>query len=461
MADETLDIAIKVRTDDLSKIKQTGQELKAVGQAAQEAGKADVEATEKALTSKEELKKAIEGLKEEFPGLAHIAKLAMNPIAFVVAGVGAAFAIWKERIKEAQEALGAFEMPDLSEAKVGQVTAMAKAWADYSEAIQKAAESYNSVEAQSDRAAKRLDAEADRNKKLLESQKNLALAKLEADKANLKPGEYEQQKAGIEDFYEKAGVKADRQTKFQKLEMRAKEADRLAQDAKAKLAEAGKIKVGTPEQDQQTEADLKAQADAANESQKTARKRRGGYAAMMDKGMPGMEDFKSAASLWSNYGFGALTDPSDAIAQENANIANAQPAIDAYAAFMKRKGGRERARKRRGELVEAAGKEQGEAATIGQGLFERGGELDQFDADVRNQGATQKNDQLSRAYRASGEINNQARQTSDEISKSVESGSKVLATVVDKLASLTAAQVAAEAKIKSLENTRKLNPPMP
>ena len=107
MADETLDIAIKVRTDDLSKIKQTGQELKAVGQAAQEAAQKDGGASDESAKKTEflslkkgALKKLVRELGHEFPIAGMAAKAMMDPIGVAFTGAIAIFGYAKRALDD-------------------------------------------------------------------------------------------------------------------------------------------------------------------------------------------------------------------------------------------------------------------------------------------------------------------------------------------------------------------------
>jgi hypothetical protein len=439
--------------------KEAASEFQKVMDSARKAGEEQVKQDEKAFVSKKDLRGMVKGLRDEFPLLAHIGRLAINPIALLVSGVAAGFAIWRSKVQECEEALTAMVLPELSEAKVGEVKAMAKAYSDFADALQKSVEGYSSVEKASERAGKQVDAELERNKKLIESQKNLALAKLEADKANLKPGEYEQRKAEIEDAFEKRGVKAEREGKLKKLGLKAEEEDKLAADAQAKLKEAAKIKLGTAEEDAQTEAELKAESDEAKKGQTAARKRMADYSAMRDVGMPSFKDFGTAFSLYAQGGFKAVMNPSEQIAQQQQNIAEAQIPIDRYRRFRAQKDARERGRKRRGELVETAGKEAGEAEAIHHDLWDKGGSLDQFDADQANQGAVSRNAALAGAYKASGQVKDKEHEVLESIRRSAEDGTKIRAETLKMLNDLHAADKDFEQRIKSMENSRKLAPP--
>jgi hypothetical protein len=456
MGNEIKDFQIKIVTSaDLKASQDSAKALQDVGAAGKEsaatqvAAAGDVEVVEKqAFTSKAQLKQAVKGLKDEFPALGHIARMALNPITLIVAGIGSAWAIWTYRVKEMTAVLSGFELPDLSEKRVGQVRAMAKAYSDFTEALRKTREAYQSVDSASKREDERQDKQAERNKKLRESQKNLALAKLEHDKASLKPGEYEKRKAGIEDFYEGLGVKDTDDQKKAKLQRQAQREDDLARDAKAKLAEAAKIKAGTEEQDQQTGGDLQKQAEAAKAGKVTAQ----GRLKEIQDFREGVMDWQDKVGFTAKYGARYGTMPgSKAIDLEKGNIRSADSVIKNYNDWLNEAPNRKLARDRREELVGTAGKEAGEAETIHHDMWDKGGALDQFDADTAVNKKVQHNDQLTRANKAVGNVNDQVKQVTDEITKATEGQSRVLGAVLHKLAELRKEQNEQERRLHAQE----------
>ena len=456
MSGEIKDFSIKIVTSaDLKAAQDSAKALQDVGTtgkesaATQVAAARDVEVVEKqAFTSKAQLKQAVKGLKEEFPALGHIARMALNPITLIVAGIGSAWAIWTYRVKEMAAVLSGFELPDLSEKRVGQVTAMTKAYSDVAEALRKTIEGYKSVDSASKREDERLDRQAERNKKLLESQKNLALSELERKKASLKPGEYEKGKAEIEDFYEGLGVKNTEAQKQDKLRREAQKVDDLERDAQAKLKEAAKIKVGTEEQDRQTEGDLQKQADAAKAGKVAAQ----GRLKEIQDFREGVMDWQERAAFTAKYGARYGTMPgTQAMDLERGNIRSADAVIKKYNDWLNEALNRQLARNRREELVETAGKEKGEAETIKHDLFDKGGALDQFDADKEAARQAHRSDQLARANKVAWELNDQTKQVTDEIVKATENGTRVLGEVVKKLAELRKAQAEQEGRIRQIE----------
>jgi hypothetical protein len=456
MGNEIKDFQIKIVTSaDLKAATDSAKSLQEIGAASTDsaheqvrAGQAVEEVEKKAFTSKMQLKQAVKGLKEEFPALAHVARMALNPITLIVAGIGGAWAIWTYRVKEMTAVLSGFELPDLSEKRAGQVTAMAKAYSDFAEALRKTVEGYNSVDAASKREEERQEKQVARNKKLLESQKNLALSELERNKASLSAGEYEKRRTGIEDFYgglEVSGTEAEKKAKLQR---QAQRADTLARDAQSKLDQAAKIKAGTEEQDRQTEGDLQKQADAAKAGKVAAQDR----LTEIERFREGSMDWQERLAFLKRYGARYGTMPgTEAMGVEKGNISTADAVIGTYNNWLNRAPQRALARNRRGELVETASREAGEAETIRHDLFDKGGALDQFDADSAVAGRVLRNDQLARANKAAGNMNDQAKQIVDEITRATESGSRVLGATVNKLKELIKAQAEQEHRIRELE----------
>lgn len=436
--------------------KEATAEFKKVEEAATKAGEEQVKASDKAFASHKDLRAAVHGLSEEFPMLGQIGRLALHPIGLVVAGIAGAFAIWKTRVQELASTLAGVELPDVSDDRVGRVLKAASAWKEYGDALKHTVDQYNSVEQASARAGKALDAESERQKKLLESRKALELADLERQKSGLAPGQYELAKANIEDFYEQAGIKASREAKQKRLFEETKESDALLADAAKKKQEAANIHVVDEKQEERVLAKSKRAADAAD-ADLEERKKRMKELFDFNEGLMGPIDAAAYPfKYFTRYGSMKGT---EAIAQEQQNINTDQGIIDTYNRAVTKSQGRADLRKRRSELESEAGKERGEGENLRTSLLGPGGKLDQFDADNANQDTVARNNALAGAYKASGQVNDKAHEVVTGITRAVEEGTKVMASAVDSLASLHAAQKELDQRIKSLENTRKLVPP--
>jgi hypothetical protein len=123
MADTPKDFEIRIVTSaDLAAAKASAQELGNISTAAKASADTQVKAGQdvqevetKAFASKLQLRQAVKGLAMEFPILAHIGRLAINPITAAVALATGAWAIWKARIDATVTSLGGVEMPDVGD----------------------------------------------------------------------------------------------------------------------------------------------------------------------------------------------------------------------------------------------------------------------------------------------------------------------------------------------------------
>lgn len=399
--------------------KQTAEALDEVGAAGKKsAGGLDesTAAAKKAFVSKAQLKGAVKGLREEFPMLAHVAKMALNPIAFIVAGIGGAFAVWKYRVDELSRALSGVELPDVSEAKIGHINAMTQAWNGFAAALNKTVEAYNSVDAAADRAAKGLTAEEERKKKLLAANKALELSELEKKKASMGAGEYETKRLAIEDKYAKAGIAVDEEAKIRQLAAKDKQRRDLITDAHRKTIEASGIHVASPEDDVATEAKMKLQADAAQKSIDERKKRIGD-----------LQDYKAGEGgklnrVWTGIKL-AGTSPDDQLDLEKIGTAADQTAVNRYHEFLKRKPYREEARKRRDELMADSAKETGEAYTMGHDIPN---EVEEFKRDRATNRQVEGMESRARGNEAYGKMSTEQYQLQAEVNRASQAGNGVL-----------------------------------
>lgn len=289
-------------------------------------------AVENAELKHKDLHAGIRALREEFPGLAHAAHFFLNPVGLAVAGITSAFALWHKRIEGLVQALAGLELPKASEREVGHITAMAEAWEKLGNAVKKAADGYSSVDSASDRAIAKVKAQLDQDKKLRAA---LGIG-----------GDFEaEQNADMQSFY-----------------LRARRATDLKVDSDAKMREAGGIHIASAEDDTKTEADLKAQAVAAKKRIEEGQKRLGQLDDYQSGNMGRWERLAYSASYIANYGIDAS--PQDVRELEGQGIANAQPPIDRYNAFLRSKAERKKLQQRRTELTESAASEAAEAATL-------------------------------------------------------------------------------------------------
>ena len=402
--------------------------------------------TVKVTVKKAELKHAIQGLKEEFPALARISQMALNPITLVVAGVGAAFGILKYRVDDAVKTLAGAVLPDISAAKVGQVTAMAEAWKTYKEALDGVVKGYNSVTAASERAIKTLEAEAGQVKKLLDAKRELDLANVEADKNNMTPVEYERKKLEIEARAEDAALGADAATSQKKIDAKRAEAKALREDAAKKLAEAGGIKVGTEEKDAETEAKYEKDANEALAFNKVEQAKIDNMLKLRD-GEFGFRDIatklETRTHVQSLTGRGAwggqpsAADINEAIATTRQPMEAGSVTIARHDAFLRSKEARGEARKRRGDLVTEAGSQEGKAWVIDQQLGE-----DESEAGYANNANFQAGGmrQAAKVAGALGKANDKVKEMMDQMLKAAEGGNGISAEMLKRLKEMQAVQ---------------------
>lgn len=450
------DFKVKIITDASQSVagsQQAAEGLKGVGNEAAAAGKASVEASkeavaadEKQFVSKSQLKSAVKGLKEEFPELAHFAKLALNPIAFIVAGIGASFALWQSKVEAVTRALAGVELPDIKERAIGQVTAAAEAWKKFGDAVRGAVDGYNGVAAASDRALKRLDAEAAQKKKLLEAEKGVELARLERDKGSMSEGDYQAKKLDIEGRYGAKSAQQEAAAREAQLAEKEKRAAALRASATGKSAEAGRIHVATPEQDAKTEAELK---DARDKALADQEKRRG-----QQKDLASLKagEGNYFSRLWTSAKMGTLygwnQTPESVGGMIDQGYAADQPAIDRYNSFMGRKAGRNEARSRKDRLSGEAGKELGDALVLGQQIPE---ERSAAAGEAATGGKVATMNSLASAYKAAAEAGAKEQELAAQVEAAVASGGRVTTAMVQKLEAYAAAHKAMEARVQLLE----------
>lgn len=314
---------------------------------------------EKAFTSKKQLKDMFKQLGHEIPLLGQLGHLALNPIALAVAGITAAFAIFRLRVNEAAHAMARMELPDLSELDPVRIDAAAAALKAYSDALNGVVEKYNAIPAAAQRAIDAINAQAEREKKITEARKNLELAEAKTPEARL----------AIMNRYASFGVETDAKTRQKVIDEQRIEQVRLENEARQKKSEAAAIKVAPAETDAKNEADLKAQADAGKKAIAESRDMRGRIQQVRDQSVfSTLTSWEGVSTLFKYMFQHGNKSGSQAIQDENAQIANAQVAVDRYNNFERSKAGRDALRAKRDQLSTQAGEEAGQAQTLGQDI---------------------------------------------------------------------------------------------
>jgi hypothetical protein len=395
--------------------------VKTYSTAEAEAAAASVEATDKTFASKKQLKAAVKGLREEFPVLAHVAKLALNPITFIVAGVGAAFALWTRRIEEATRTLAGMELPDISDAHIAKVKSAATAYQQLSEAVAKSAEAYNSVSAAADRESKATAASLDQRKKQLASEKDLALAKLEAARGSMSDAEYQRRRMGIEDTFAQAGVKISEEERRKALEEKSRRIANLGISASADVRSAQARHPGSAEDEAAIEAELKAQYEKAKKAKEEALAR---MAEIQDARNSPLENIRGAYTRYLRYGFKT---GSEAMSLEEQNVQRAEAAMGPYQNFLRTKEGREADRKFVSSRMESASGKISEAFRLEQ---EFPGDQSAARLADRSDRQVAANESRSRMYRGIGEADSQIKRLNEEMAKAIESGAGNISALV-------------------------------
>lgn len=360
-------IVIKTEADSAG-ARQSVSDMNSVKEAGVTSNQEIGKETESLIVKKRDLRSAVKGLQTEFPELSHAARLAINPIAFSVAGITGAFALWNMRVRELETTLGAFELPDITQEKINHVNEAADAWRNLGDAVAAAARAFDSVGAESERANKKITKETEEEKKKLGAQKGIELAQLDQKKGSLKEGQYEVEKANIEDRYAKAGIGIDERQAQRQLAEKDRLRGNLLIDAKQKMDEAGGIRVSPADAYKGTNENWAKEKKAAEDQVKISQQR-----------IDDIQAFKSReGSWWQNQvlqgkmymRYGRLDDETlgPAEAQERESRDSAQSIVRNANAYELRQPGRERLRGRRSELERSAASEAAQAFTIGKEL---------------------------------------------------------------------------------------------
>lgn len=346
-------------------LRETATGLADLGDAGKKAHERIAEGAGHAELKHRDLHAGVQALHREFPLLAEVAHAALNPIGLAVAGIVGAVAFFQRRIASLQQALSGLELPNITPTQIGHITAMAEAWNKYADAVKKAGQSYNSVDAASDRSTAKIKQRLEEQKNFLAASKGRELADLESNKGSISPDEYEQRKSSIEQRYANAGLQAEQGADWATFAERAKRGAALKSDSASKMREAAGVRVASAADDAITENDLKAGADAAKKRIEEGRK----WIDDLDN-LPNMGLVDQAAWVSKYHWNFGNANPVEIRRMQQEGIANAQPPIDRYNAFLRQKAAREQLRKTREDLVGVASSEAGEATSLDASLPE-------------------------------------------------------------------------------------------
>lgn len=326
------------------------------------AGKSNIETTREVVSAKAELKDVLKGLQNEFPALAAVGRLALNPIALASAGIAATWGLWKTRIEQATAALANVELPQTKTMDPGHISARAEAWGQYALAVAKAAESHNSLDAGLDRTLKQLKEQLDLTKQIADAEAKAEEARVKAEVARgtMTQAEGAARSAETREQAEAAKLAAEIKAEEAKLDAQYQQAYDLEESAKGKRANAGKIRVASARDDDKTESKLAALAQA---SEKGIEENRGWIGKLLDyQALPEWKRWLSpmawTGSMMWRYGDSTVE---EALDQERRAMATNQVNVDRYNQFLRRRGDRNNLRDFRGTLIDEAAKEQSAA----------------------------------------------------------------------------------------------------
>lgn len=337
---------VRVSTvSDVSGARQTRDALTEVGKAGQEAQQKVRQETEKVLSSQQQFKQAIQGLTMEYPALAQVARLVLNPITAAVAGVTSAFSIWNWRMRESQQVLAGLELASAPALDPDRIGAATKAWQGYASAIDRVQAGLASVESKADRAMELLEARIRREKELADARA--------------------QASGGDDPYREIDEMVAERGASLQSrqavLDAKRQEAAELEADAAAKAARAAGIRAGSAEDESALAKTHETNEKAAQEARAKAIERLADLRAYRSGEMPPWKTWLYSFQYTSRYDYAS---PDEAIAQEEQNIASADNAIAQARKFRRGSVFRGQARDLRSRLYEQAGGQQEKAAAL-------------------------------------------------------------------------------------------------
>jgi len=425
--------------------------MEGVGKAGAEANQVIQKETEKTVSSKSKLKAAVKGLKEQFPELAHFAKLALNPITIMVVAATSAWALYKKRVEDATRAQAGFELPNSSSFDPGHISAVAKAWDGFADALNHAATAAASISTQSDHALANIRQQTEETKKLLDANKNLDLAKLEQRKGSMTEDQYVQSRLSIEDQYSKAGIAEDMKGTNRTLAEKYRRAFNLGFDSRDKGRAGDAIKVASQEDDDRQMERLKIHADIA---QKDIEERTEMVGRIHDAQSGEMTGFaKRAKFLWDAfYRYGGNSNARSALETEFKGIARSRAITERYNKRMAAKRGRDILRKRQAGLYGERESEGAESISLDMSLP---GEEAAAAQAAGNASAVAGIDSRARLYNADAEAHTKLNATQKQIDDAIAAGRGIEPSVINALGTLTTLVKSLDAKIKQVERDAK------
>lgn len=279
-----------------------------------------------------ETKAALKGLALEFPELARVANLALNPISLSITAIIGALGVWKSRQEELSKAFTSSNLPDL--------TLQASA---YHKELEKIRDTTKTLTDLSQQRVDALETELELHKQLIQANAAAGLLSQGEAAAGLSAADLTAGQAGIN--------------------ARMSAALALSADAQSKRGRFAGIQMMDEETEKAVGEKLKAAADDARAEIKERRETVG----QLRDVEAGTGDFwtrlKWAGRIaWSNINpYANRLDTGERIQAEYEGIGRAQSNIDRYSTFQTQSAYRARARAMRGQLTSEADAESAQA----------------------------------------------------------------------------------------------------
>ena len=252
-APKKLQVAIEATSNLAATASADKQALEGVAAATAATASADEKAgkaTESLTHQKRELLESTHELIRQYPILREAIHAAFSPMVLSIGGIIEAVNIWMERMKTAQELLGGWELPDLTE-HTANIGAAAEAYDKLKTAVQDANTEFNSGAGIFERQEKAIAAQLTATKQLIEAQRKQAEADLDLQKAKgqITPEQYAERKAALDRSAGDQTTGAELSAMQAQLAAKRDEIARLGREQTAQSAKAAGIQPGLSDDD--------------------------------------------------------------------------------------------------------------------------------------------------------------------------------------------------------------------
>jgi hypothetical protein len=215
-------------------------------------GRAADEATgpvKKLSTTKKDLNDIVRGLAAQYPMLGAAMRLAINPVAGIVAGIAGAFTLWNTRVKELTVSLGGMKMPDISTGDIERIHQAAAAWKDWAEQAGKSTAAEDELSQSMSRARAEVQSRLQMTLALLQAQRDLAKAQDQRPESQPE----------IDAEFDAAERAAKKAAKDEEIDLLIKEEAQLRAIGQAKIDAAAGLKTGAQAERYDAETERKFQ----------------------------------------------------------------------------------------------------------------------------------------------------------------------------------------------------------